>query len=278
MPFKYDTLFQMTTAPSQLADANPHTAGWSEGHWRPNLISVTASAFGAMLVSRARLLPKQASIIGYRISEYEFVGNRMLPKGASAGRIRLPGNTGFETDVPQMALEIGASTGAANSTRFAIRCIPDNQIIGGEFSPSVAYKLHVSDYLAGLRINSWSMVGKDFSQPAYGIVSITSGGLLTLKPGAALTAEVDSVLLRGVRNLQGRAVSGAFQLGTSPAANQWNLLGWDQANTVGTVGTVRKDIIALFDLTEAFASRIVVRKVGAPFERYRGKASRRAAA
>lgn len=275
MPFKYDILFQMTTEPDNLAVANPHTAGWSEGHWRNDLVSVTAGPFFNLMETRARLLPKQASIIGYRISEFEFVLNRMVPKGASAGRARFPGNTQFATDVPQMALEIGAATGSANSTRFGIRCIPDVMVSGGEYSPTVAFRTNMTNFLAALVNNGFAMVGKDFTQPAYQIVSITSGGLMTLKPGAAISADLDSVLLRGVRNSQGHAVSGSFQLGDSPAANQWILLGWNQANIVGAVGTVRRDIILPYLLSSASVSRVVVRKVGAPFERYRGKSSRR---
>lgn len=278
MPFHYSMIFQMSTAPQAGSGARVHTGSWSEGHWRTTLVPANTGVFRDLMQARARMLPKQASIVGYRIAEYEFVLNKMLPKGASAGGGVWPGSQQFECDVPQMALEMSATTTAANSTRFACKCIPDEFIVGGEYSPSTDYLIKVSTFRGELANNGWCMVGRDFTQPAYQIVSISAAGLMTLKPGAAITAELDTVRFRGVVDTLGNPISGAYELGTSPATNQWNLLGWPQGTVVGNKGTVRRDIISTFQLTSVEPTRVVVRKIGAPFEKYRGKSSRRRAA
>jgi len=274
MPFHYSMLFQMNTVPEVGSLASTRTAGWSEGHWRQTQVPVSGPEFTTLRTKRALLLPRTAAIVGYRVAEYEFQGNKMIPKGASSGKARFPGGQ-LATDVPQMSLELSASTNAANSTRFAIRCIPDVYVAGGEYAPDAPFQGKVTQFRNALMDDDWAMVGKDFTQTAYGIVSISTTGLMTVKPGAPFTAEVDSVRLRGVRDINGIPISGSFDLGVSPATNQFILLGWPQGKSVLNVGTVRRDIVFLFNLVNVEVNQVVSRKVGAPFGKFRGKASRR---
>jgi hypothetical protein len=274
MPYRTTFLMQITTAPPDLNDAGAHIAGWSESHWSATAPDPASRGFGNLMRRRAALLPVQGRIVGYRIASYTFTGNRMLPGPVTTGHSQATGGSGQVTDVPQMALDCSTATAGGNSSRFSLRGIPDSCVSGGEYNPLLTFKVALDSYFTLLVSQGYGLAGRDLTQPSFKVKSIANGilttdGTVTLFPG------VDYVRFRGVRDINGVAVSGAYQLGTSPAANQFLLQGFNTTIAVNNSGSARRDLINFYAYTEVSPARITVRKVGRPFEQYRGRRSRR---
>jgi len=277
MPFRYTMLLQMTTDPADRAAASPHTGGWSESHWRNDLVPPTGSVFTDLLSKRALLLPKQSSIVGYRISTYTIAQAKLLPGPVSTGRVLLPGSNLQQADVPQMALEMGASTNAANSSRFSLRGTPDNQVQFGEYQPDSFYKTKVTNFSNSLVDGGWALLGRDLTQGSYRVFSIIAG-LLTVDPALVAFADLSYIRLRKVKDTSGNPVIGSFAVSAVVAAGKYQLAGFDPTIVVGFSGTARRDLLNIFTYVNVAPSRITVRKIGRPFEQYRGRRSKRPAA
>lgn len=276
MPFKYTVLLQLTTAPEDAAAASAHIAGWSESHWRNDNIDPSGPVFNDLLVARAQLLPRQAAIVGYRVGSYTLTGNKIYPGPTSTGRFRYPGGA-YDCDVPQMALQLGATSNAANSSRITLRAIPDLFVEKGEYQPGVAYRNRVTTYCGKLVSGSWGFIGRDLTQPSIRVLGVENG-VLTTDGSAVIFPGVDWIRFHKVVDNNGAAITGAWALGTSPAANKFNLVGFPTNITAGPNGSVRRDLVQMFLLTSVNPSRICVRKVGRPLEQYRGRRSKRRAA
>ena len=267
-------LFQATTSPSDRETASPHIAGWSESWWS-SIPLLSASPFIRTLAqARAALLPSGSAVIGFRIGNYEHAGNKSTPIGSATGKFLYPGLTTYNNDLPQIALEMsGTSTVSANTSRFSLRGMPDFVMVGGEYQPEPAFKGNVTRFRNLLVSDQWSFLGRDISQPAIALVSL-GGGLATLA-GATGAAEGDFVRFNRVFMPDGTPIKGAFRISHIGAGNVLTLIGLPAGATAANSGTVRWDKIRLCAFKEVTVSRAVVRKVGRPFEQYRGRQSRR---
>lgn len=274
MPSRLTFLFQLTTEPLSAQFARPHTAGWSESLWRLDQ-STSVETITQLAYARAVALPTQGSIIGYRQQVYTLDGNKLVPGGARTGNLNAPGRPTQECDQPQVALEIKlASAGKANIGKMVLRGIPDNQASNGEYRPQAAFDLVISRWIALLTQTQCQFLGRDLTMATQRVVSITGGVLTT---GASLGAAVgDYVRLLRVRDTFGRPVTGVFRV-TAVAGFAYTLAGLDPDIVVNAVGSARKDLLALFPITSGETGRIRVKKVGRPFEGYRGRASKRRA-
>lgn len=124
MSFRYDMLFQLTTQPAQASKAISHTAGWSESHWRQNLLDASDQTLTRMLNAHAAMLPKQASMVGLRIGQFTIAGNRVLPGQTSIRKFLKPGQALYSCDVPQMALELVLARRASTARNFPCAACP----------------------------------------------------------------------------------------------------------------------------------------------------------
>jgi hypothetical protein len=273
MPYRYDMLFQLTTAPTQATKAIAHTAGWSESHWRQTLLAQDSPALTRLLRSRASCLPKQGAMIGLRIGNFTIAGNRLLPGQTSIRKFLKPGPATFNCDVPQMALELGGATSGLNSSKFSVRGMPDNQVVNGEYAPQDAWDQYLQEYMNALTADGWQMIGRVLSNPTYAINGISTTGVCTLKVLVPFVNGTQIRLLR-VRDENGFPISGVFNA-SQVAGSTFVLDNWVQGTVVKGTGSVRVDAIDLFTFTDMEVSRVVTRKVGRPFEQYRGKRSKR---
>ena len=274
MPSRLTFLFQLTTEPVSAQFARPHTAGWSESIWRIGE-STSVETIQQLAYARAAALPQQGAIIGYRQQVYTVDGNKLVPGGARTGNLNAPGRPTQECDQPQVALEIKLSSeGKANIGKMVLRGIPDNQATGGEYRPQAAFDLVITRWINFLRQTQSQFLGRDLTQPNQRVVSIAAGVLTT---GAALGAAAgDYVRLLRVRDTFGRPVTGVYRV-TAVAGFAYTLQGLDPAVVVAGVGSARKDLLQLFPISGGETGRIRVKKVGRPFESYRGRASKRRA-
>ena len=274
MPSRVSFLFALTTDPDDRGSASPHSAGWSESWWRTGITTSSEPAIRELGQARARMLPLEASIIGFRIGVYTLSGNKIIPSGSSTGKLSFAGVSGAFTDLPQVALEMSGKTGGgANVSRFTLRGIPDSIMLKGEYQPNVNFKGTLTRFTNKLISGNWNFLGRDLGQPVAQVLSIAAGVMTT--DGGLGVAVGDFVRLLRVFDGYGESVQGAYRVTVVGAGNTYTLAGFDPAIVVLNSGSARKDVVALFPFSEVEPSRATIRKVGRPFESYRGRRSKR---
>jgi hypothetical protein len=272
MPYKNSILFQLTTAPTDTEAAQSHIAGWSETVWSP-LAPDTLDAITTLMNARARLLPKQARIIGYRSQVYTVQGNKLIPGGANSTIYTRPGIPANDCDTPQCAVLLRATAnGTPNTRNFTLRGIPDSQISFGEYQPSGAFKASMTTYSNELSSGPWGFPGRDLAQVSQRVLGMLNGVVEVDNaiPGAAAGA---FLRLLNVRDDNGKTISGSYPI-TLAAGRNYTLGGLAGYNVSTANGRARLDVIAMCQIASCSVARAVTRKVGGPFERYRGRRSK----
>jgi hypothetical protein len=268
-------LMQVTTDPTNLVDAASHTGGWSEGIWFPVAITDPLALVNPYVAVRAPLLPNGATIVGWRVANFDVLGNKLIPAGTSTGKLNVPGSSSALTDLPQVALELsGASAGGPNTNRMTLRCIPDSMMVHGEYQPTTAFKRKVGEFCNQLTLGGGAgFVGRDKSRPSQRVESIAAnvvklGGSIGAAPGT------DYMRFNRVRDTQGNPIEKVVKVIAFVAPGTYTVEGLDGI-TAGNSGTARTDALKFFDLSSLVPVRAVVRKIGRPFAAYRGRASKR---
>ncbi len=277
--YKLTTLFNYLSGASTPNLPTHRTGSFSESWYvtadsAQSVINLAANGPVAGVVGlwpgRAALLGLGSALIGYRLQS-------VSPFGPSqSGSINFPGQAGNLADVPQMALLLKTpGVGVNNIRRTRLKGVPDAQVIEGEFQPTAAYSVALSNYLIGLA--SWAFRARDLSQPTIKIAAITVGTVTTVTCETAITLQVlDFVRIMRSKDSSGFLRGGRFQVLTiGPGSNQFTIASWPYGGTVG--GSVRKDGIVYPQVSAANSavSRVVVAKVGRPFGGYRGRRSKR---
>jgi len=273
MPTRFTMLLQITTDPANRAAASPHTGGWSESFWHASDLASSDGKITVLTQRRAALLGRQGSIVGFRLQHASFAGPRIKPAGSSTGKLQLPGVASRDTDMPQAALEMGGTAvGKPNSSRFSLRGIPDDMITKGEYQPVDGYSALVDQFETALVGGGWSFLGRDLSKPTFRVMGIV-GNVLTLDaPGIYTSANSWARLMRVV-NDDGKLVSGSWKIQAS-SGNTVDLIGYDKGDVSKPSGQAREDAVVLCQFATVKPARTVARKIGRPFESYRGKQSK----
>lgn len=273
MPYRHTSIFGLTTQPTALTKAQPHSGGWTESFWTAGLID--EPSYNEWAANRAALLPKQAAIVGRRSQLYTIAGNKLLPGGSANLKFLFPGNNGYDCDVPQMALEATAgSRTTANVSRFTLRGIPDAQVTNGEYQPTAAFNNQCDFFFDLINTQNLSFVARDLGAATSRINSVGLGIVTTAAPLAGVVANQTYVRFFKCRTHQGLPVKGSY-LVTLINGNSYTLQGLDQLVQVSSSGQLRVDTILLCGMKRPIFSRIVVKKIGRPSQSYRGRASKR---
>ena len=269
-------VFQLTTTPTNLTRAVPHTAGWTESLWTTLTPSAIDPFWTVWQNKRALLLPTQASIVGYRSQVYTMTGNKLLPGGASSGKQQTPGNSQLVTDLPQVSLEITLqASGAPNNARPVLRGMPDSIMLGGEYQPTPTFSAFFTQFRTALVGFNFGFIGRDLAQASVRVLSI-AGGIITLDAVPATGLAVgDFVRLNRVTSEAGNPIKGAFRVAVI-AANVITVTGLN-ATVTQPSGTLRRDQLAYFAIGDVRPGRAVVKKVGRPLQGYRGRRSKQTA-
>lgn len=267
-------LFSLTTNPTDRGSASPHSAGWSESWWSRLEIILTGRSIPRLASARARLLPANAAIIGFRLANYTIAGNRLKPTGSSTGKMQYMGLPGSAVDLPQVAVEMsGTARGAANQSRFSLRGVPDSVMVNGEYQPDSDYKRNMTLFCNQLTADDWAFVGRDLTQPSANVLGIV-GGIVTLDGNTGVGVG-DYIRFHRVKDDDGKPIQGAYRV-TAVANGGLTLTCTNLAQIVTEAnGTARWDKLNLFEFGTVQPARAVVRKVGRPFEVYRGRRSKR---
>lgn len=269
-------LFNVTTQPLDTGIASPHSGSFSEIHWRAPSANLPA-VLTALAPFRARLLPRLANIIGFRIENFNLDGNKLYPTGASAGKFNFPGTGGLLLNLPQDALQLNmVADGAPNTSRFAVKCMPDDQIKQGEFQPSGQFLSYVTQFMTALRDAGFGFVGRVKTNPTYRVNAIANTGVVTLPSVPAVVDGSTYVRFIRVYNDQGLPVKGTF-LVTDHTSTTLTLQGLSTTLTSPS-GVLRVDQSQFFPYGIGSVGRACIRKIGRPFEVYRGRRSKTRAA
>lgn len=276
--YKATTMFQLTTVVANVAYAVPHTGGWSESWWSLTDPWTTASlALRQLQLKRATLLPIQASIIGFRVQKYDMVGNQLKPLGSLVASTLMPGRTGIVTDVPSMALQLIVSgTNTPNKANMILRGIPDDYIQGGEYQPDPIYAGLMTQFRNQLTASGFGFVGRDRSQASTRVLSasLADGILVDGIPASGLVAG-DWVRLNRVLSTTGHLIVGPFRV-VSVVGSVVRVDNWPGGMVVDKPsGTLRRDQMVFVAYTMTNARRATTKKVGSPFEKYRGRRSKK---
>lgn len=266
-------IFQIATNPANLAKARVHTAGWSETFWTQLNPSAFNDLWFKQQQKRALLLPSTGSIVGFRTQEFTISGNKLLPGGSSSGRQNLPGATPLSTDLPQVALMFSTEAqNAPNSSRMILRGMPDSIMLNGEYQPTAGFSALVTAFVNSMIGFNFGFVGRDLSQASVRVLKIAAN-VITVDgiPGTGL-AVGDFVRLHRVYGSDGNPVKGAFPI-TAIAGNDLTVAGL-AAVVNAPSGTLRRDQLMYMAFANLIPVRAVVKKVGRPFEQYRGRRSK----
>jgi len=277
MPFKATMLFQQGTGQAAGgATAVSHLGGWSESvyFFSDDIAALrnrlyTSGAWGPGLCpARAALLAASGSIVGVRIQ-------KVFPKSgrSQTAKVGFPGVTGNLTDVPQMALNctIGALT-AINVRRFCIRGIPDSMVVRGEYSPSFAFISAITSYFIAL--GNFNFPGLDQTENVYDVLTVNAAGIVTTSV-ANNWAIGNRIHFSSIKKTSGTLIATDQQvLALGPGLNQVTLSAWPYGDCTG--GKAQRITINLYlmDTSQANVDRASVRKVGRPFDQYRGRRSK----
>lgn len=273
MPLKITYLFDYSSDPANREQSASHKGGWSESIWQ-SADSPNVTAIRQLAQARALLLPGTGRIIGYRAQLYTIVNGQLVAGGSSTALLGMVGPNAIDPDMPQIALSLVAtSADTANTRRFAIRGIADSQITRGEWQPGDIYLGFMTRYRNMLVSAQWAFPARDFAQPVYEIDSVAAGVLkLVGAPGGF--AAGDRILFKKCRDTDGNPVIGTFKVLSVAGANI-TLGGIDTEISVLATGQATKAVIAMRTIADVQVGRAVVRKIGRPFEGYRGRASKR---
>jgi hypothetical protein len=276
MAYRVSLLFDVTTAPSDLTAASPHSGGWSESHWTLSVTDLTTNFLPLLAQRRAALLSSLSSIIGFRVENFTISGNKLLPGGTTSGRFLYPGGFGGTLNLPQDALQISIpAQSAPNVSRSNLRGMPDTVVALGEYQPTTGYKTAVASFLQTLNNGGWGFVGRVKSNPSARVNNIAAG-VVTLSANVGGVAGTSYLRMNRVYDTLNNPIRGAYLI-TAIAANVYTLQGFPSQNVTTPSGSARVDALQYFGYSIGVPVRAVSRKIGRPFEQYRGRASRRRA-
>jgi hypothetical protein len=270
--FKTTFILDQTTSPQEGRAQSTRDGGWTDNLYFSGTLSECELRCRRYALERANLLSSTGFVNGVRIVNVD------APGIAKAIPYSFPGPKDAVCDVPQMAFRL--SLQCANGTRrqLVLAGVPDELVLGGaaSFNPASTRNFTILNTILS---GGFGKLGVVRSNPLVNVLSISTGGLVTTLSNHGLNAN-DTVRFFRTKDVYGVPVQGKWKVnGTPPSTTTFNLAEWNAnpINPYGTVngGKVRKlafEFVGFEDLT--FAG-VTIRKVGRPFDQYRGRASRR---
>ena len=275
MPVRNTFLFELTTSPTNRAHAQPHSFGWSESVWTDQLYPAAHQKMQDYRTERARLLPDEAAIVGVRIQEFTVVNDRLVRGGVSTSKQRTPGASADNCDMPNVSLMLSGTSATANATRFAIRAIPDIHVVRGEYQPVAPFNTRLTRFCNFLGNTGWGFIGADLTQLPVEIATIGNGNIHLVEAAPANSAGRLWTFVK-TKDQYGKPVTGTYEcISVDPIDNKILIMRNLPATIIAVGGRIKKHIPAYRQFTAVDPVRIVVRKVGRPFDQSRGRASKR---
>lgn len=241
--------------------------GFSETWYSPDSPQTAMGKAKDLSKQRAAFLPQGAGIVGIRVQE--------LGKRGFAETFNAPGGYGTDTkDIPQVAtLCIIKKAGIESYKRFFLRAVPDAIVHLGDYTPTDVYTSLVNQWVGALISKGFTFSGIDPALPKVKILGISDVGVFTFA-GNVVTAVNDEIQLLNCTNTFNENVSGTYRVSVFVNGASGTFLNWNKG-TVNQKGEARKSASATTALEQGSFKilRIGTRKIGRPFDLYRGRAS-----
>jgi len=276
MPFKVVILFNGRTTGDSLIPGMPavgsqlHSFGFSEGYITSSSSFDQEATFlrSELGPKRAAILPPSTSIIGARF--YQPGGGRAFPVA-----LYLPGTSNITGLANKAVLCTSNNATAAVPRKWWVHNMPDAQVVGGEFQPSNFFAGRFNSYLDAIGQASWMGLVRTSN---ISVVTISAAGLVTCA-GAHAFAVGQFVTLSKTLNANGDKFGGLFRVETiGPLSSQLTLLDWSEgACTGGSLYLKNMQAYVIGASGRPLVNRAGTRRVGRPFDLYRGRSSRRRA-
>lgn len=286
MPVRIDQIFSVSTGTSPLANVQ-RVGGWKEQLWFGGTSSSAAltayqQVVGGVGVSlqtaRLALSPNAVKLVGLRIQPYTFSGLDLIPTGGMLPKpVGLPGTALELLDGAGSALEMRMGfTDVARQTTLRLEGLARPQIVGGEAKFDAAYAAAVNQWLLCLNGRFGSVLLNPGGVTYQKIKSITAEGLVTGRVRLVGLPRLSTVVVRSsldtCRRRRGKRTwvfSVDVGVGTIVIAD-WP---WG-ATTGGTIYSVARDFVT-YSASRSRFEKLVQRKIGGPFDRFRGRSVRR---
>lgn len=268
------TIFQLTTNPTDLTRAIPHTGGWSETIWYNDSSDAGDLRIADVRQARRLISPKVVGIVGFRRARYDLTNGVLLPAGARSAGLNLNGNMRYETDLPQVSLQIDYRTGATiNTSRQMLRGMPDEIMSSGEYQPDPVFARLMTSYINSIITAAcFFFPGRDLSKPRARVMGL-AGAVLTVDAVPAGVVANAMIRFLHCRDSNGNPVKGSFRV--------LNVVGLDitLATAPGGAitkpnGFIRQDALDFFPYSTGTPTRARVKKIGRPSQGYRGRRSK----
>jgi hypothetical protein len=241
-----------------------HAFGFSESCWRTSGTDAQTKTWIQAILAprRAGLLPSNVTLTDALM--YTAGGGRGVP---------IPlGFIGPQPRSDQVNVAILASTRhltAPAQRRWWVHCMPDNWVVDGELVVTGLQTTYIRNYLDAMNESSWlGLVQNDLQS----IITISAIGLVSL-PGPSPYAVGQIVRVARTLTADKRRRGGNFFItAVGPGLNNFTLGNWTLgATTGGTIFRPTSDFYNISSGDGAFIERAGTKKVGRPFELYRGR-------
>jgi len=274
MAFKVVVLFNGSTTGDNFFPGLPgqggvtHPFGFSEGY-----VTSTGSFDSEVAFLRTQLGPKRAAILP---PSTRIIGARFYQPGGGRAQpvaLSLPGTSNTTGLANKAVLCTSNNANAAVPRQWWVHNMPDAQVVGGEFQPSNFFLGRFTAYLDAIGQASWMGLVRTSN---INVVTINAAGLVTCA-GVHAFAVGQFVTLSKTLLESGQKFGGLFRVSTvGPLSSQLTLLDWDQgAATGGNMYLKNLTPYVIGASGRPLVNRAGTRRVGRPFDLYRGRSSRR---
>jgi len=243
------------------------SGGWSESYYHTaENQTIIRDHFEQLAYWRSSMLGSGAAIVGFRFQQVD-------PVAPSASQsVYIPGSTSL-SDSPQQAVSFGVpGVGVRNVKRCVLRGVPDGNIVEGQFAGQTNFIYNLQNFLVKLAF--FRFKGRDLDSATQPVLSISNVGAVVLQQPLTLAAG-DYMRVLKTKDEAGRLRGGRFLVQTRTDDTHYTLAQWPHGECIG--GKARKDVIIypFIQQVSQVAIQASNRKVGRPFNQYRGRASTR---
>lgn len=245
-------------------------SGWSESWYKDGTLAQVRTAMevdNGLAQRRANLFPQNYLVAGLRYTQ-------VVPPGASISIDKVfPGQLEVASDFPNLAYKFRVlASNLLNSRSVILRSVPDAAVVFGRYKPSVNRDTALTNFQSELA--GWQFKAQDLSFNTFKILSINNTGLVTTKLPSGIAPGQEVTILRSHNSTTTALVHGIFGVLAVPSATTIQLAGdWTLGACVG--GTIRRYAIIYpsIQFTEYVTPNITSKKVGRPFDLFRGRAA-----
>jgi len=243
-------------------------SGWSESYYYPGSNTGTLiNSLDFLGTLRANCAPVGVSVIGLRASAVDPAGF------AQVKSVSKPGSVGSR-DAAFTSLQIVVNAGASSRRQFLMRGIPDDNVIGGQYSASGLFPGRLNAFQNSLISAGAQLRVIDRTMPIIPYLSVTGGGVIAFAVDPGWTAGNVVRFFRSYDDVN-TSIRGAYTVADGADALHRVLLGW-RAGRTSSGGKIRKQVIDFVNVSSFdLPSRVVSHKVGRPFGLAVGRVSRR---